>query len=192
MRAAPRARRSRTNCPDQHVPCAAIGPIYARRPCRSGSVLGTAGCQPCVSLAHLHCASGQPPRLRHRRLRLHQSGAGRSAGLATARGALAHPQLGVVLDVVPNHMAADPVHNALWRQVLREGPSSPAASFFDIDWRPLTGLVRDKVLLPLLEEPYGQALMKGVVQVEPGAGGLHIRCGASAAALPAPRLAARA
>ena len=46
------------------------------------------------------------------------------------------------------------------------GPSSPAARFFDIDWRPLTGLVRDKVLLPILEEPYGQALMKGVVQVE--------------------------
>jgi malto-oligosyltrehalose synthase len=85
--------------------------------------------------------------------------------------------MGVVLDVVPNHMAADPERNALWRQVLRDGPSSPAARFFDIDWRPLTGLVRDKVLLPVLEEPYGQALMKGVVQVEPGANERHIRCG---------------
>ncbi len=61
--------------------------------------------------------------------------------------------MGAVLDVVPNHMAADPEHNALWRKVLRDGPSSPAARFFDIDWRPLTGLVRDKVLLPILEEP---------------------------------------
>jgi len=86
-------------------------------------------------------------------------------------------QMGVVLDVVPNHMAADPERNVLWRQVLRDGPSSSAARFFDIDWRPLTGLVRDRVLLPILEEPYGQALMKGVVQVEPGAHGHHIRCG---------------
>src|SRR5947207_2169622 len=35
--------------------------------------------------------------------------------------------MGVVLDVVPNHMAADPVHNRLWRHVLGEGPSSAAA-----------------------------------------------------------------
>jgi (1->4)-alpha-D-glucan 1-alpha-D-glucosylmutase len=85
--------------------------------------------------------------------------------------------LGVVLDVVPNHMAADPMHNALWRQVLREGASSPAARFFDIDWRPLTGLVRDKVLLPVLEEPYGQALMNGAVQLARDERRLHIRCG---------------
>src|SRR5262245_35819447 len=85
--------------------------------------------------------------------------------------------MGVVLDVVPNHMAADPEHNPLWRQVLRDGPTSPAARFFDIDWRPLTGLVRDKVLLPILEEPYGQALMKGAVQVEPGTQENQIRCG---------------
>ena len=85
--------------------------------------------------------------------------------------------MGVVLDVVPNHMAADPEHNRLWRQVLRDGPTSPAARFFDIDWRPLTGLVRDKVLLPILEEPYGQALMKGAVQVEAGPIEYQIRCG---------------
>jgi (1->4)-alpha-D-glucan 1-alpha-D-glucosylmutase len=85
--------------------------------------------------------------------------------------------MGVVLDVVPNHMAADPENNPLWRQVLREGPTSPAARFFDIDWRPLTGLVRDKVLLPVLEEPYGQALTKGVVRVEPGDTCYEIRCG---------------
>ena len=92
--------------------------------------------------------------------------------------ALSIHKLGVVLDVVPNHMAADPVHNALWRQVLREGPSSQAARFFDIDWRPLTGLVRDKVLLPFLEEPYGQALINGAVQLaRRDECGLYIRCG---------------
>lgn len=90
---------------------------------------------------------------------------------------LRNHRIGVVLDVVPNHMAADPMNNALWRQVLRDGPASSAARFFDVDWRPLTGLVRDKVLLPILEEPYGQALTKGAVQIEATGNELHVRCG---------------
>lgn len=80
--------------------------------------------------------------------------------------ALRARSLGVVLDVVPNHMAADPVHNALWRQMLGEGATSPAARHFDVDWRPLTGLIRNKVLLPLLEEPYGAALVQGLVRLD--------------------------
>ena len=103
---------------------------------------------------------------------------GGQAGWRRLTEALRVHDMGIVLDVVPNHMAADPEHNALWREVLRNGRSSPAARFFDIDWRPLTGLVRDKVLLPILEEPYGQALMKGAVQVERGPDEYRIRCGA--------------
>src|SRR5262245_46637820 len=72
--------------------------------------------------------------------------------------ALHNSGVGVILDVVPNHMAADPVHNKLWRQVLREGPSSPTARYFDVDWSPLTGLIHNQVILPVLEEPYGEAL----------------------------------
>jgi (1->4)-alpha-D-glucan 1-alpha-D-glucosylmutase len=85
--------------------------------------------------------------------------------------------LGVVLDVVPNHMAADPVHNRLWRRVLAEGPSSPASRFFDVDWRPLSGLIRDKVMLPVLEEPYGQALLQGRVQLERAGDAIRVRAG---------------
>jgi (1->4)-alpha-D-glucan 1-alpha-D-glucosylmutase len=101
---------------------------------------------------------------------------GQAAWRRLADALRAH-RMGAVLDVVPNHMAADPEHNALWRQVLRDGPSSPAARFFDIDWRPLTGLVRDKVLLPILEEPYGQSLMKGAVRVEQGPKEYQLCCG---------------
>jgi (1->4)-alpha-D-glucan 1-alpha-D-glucosylmutase len=90
---------------------------------------------------------------------------------------LAAHGLGVVLDFVPNHMAADPVNNSLWRRVLEGGPASEAARYFDIDWRPLTGLVRDKVLLPLLEVPYGQALTSGAVQLERADIDFRIRCG---------------
>ncbi|MFJ3250386.1 malto-oligosyltrehalose synthase [Streptomyces sp. NBC_01788] len=60
--------------------------------------------------------------------------------------------LGLVVDIVPNHMAMAPRHNhALW-EVLREGPSSPYARWFDIDWEAQDG----KVLLPVLGHPVGR------------------------------------
>src|SRR5580704_2243241 len=46
--------------------------------------------------------------------------------------------MGQVLDVVPNHMGVASDDNAWWMDVLENGPASPYASFFDIDWMPLT------------------------------------------------------
>ncbi|MCI4140644.1 malto-oligosyltrehalose synthase [Streptomyces sp. MMS20-AI2-20] len=60
--------------------------------------------------------------------------------------------LGLILDIVPNHMAMSPRHNpALW-EVLRDGPSSPRARWFDIDWEAQGG----QVLLPVLGGPLGE------------------------------------
>ncbi|MEV6998132.1 malto-oligosyltrehalose synthase [Streptomyces sp. NPDC093982] len=62
--------------------------------------------------------------------------------------------LGLVVDIVPNHMAMSPRHNrALW-EVLREGPKSPYARWFDIDWEAQDG----QVLLPVLGAPLGEEL----------------------------------
>ncbi|MFF3450121.1 malto-oligosyltrehalose synthase [Streptomyces sp. NPDC002667] len=59
--------------------------------------------------------------------------------------------LGLVVDLVPNHMAMSPRHNhALW-EVLREGPRSPYARWFDIDWDAQDG----RVLLPVLGDRLG-------------------------------------
>ncbi|MET8827960.1 malto-oligosyltrehalose synthase [Streptomyces sp. NPDC004610] len=59
--------------------------------------------------------------------------------------------LGLVADIVPNHMAMAPRHSpALW-EVLREGPESPYARWFDIDWEAGGG----QVLLPVLGGPLG-------------------------------------
>ncbi|MFC1416305.1 malto-oligosyltrehalose synthase [Streptacidiphilus cavernicola] len=58
--------------------------------------------------------------------------------------------LGIVVDTVPNHMAA-PVPaslNEAWFALLREGPSSPYADWFDVDWAAQGG----RVLLPVLGE----------------------------------------
>ncbi|MET9882885.1 malto-oligosyltrehalose synthase [Streptomyces sp. NPDC006430] len=59
--------------------------------------------------------------------------------------------LGLVLDIVPNHMAVPcplRLNRPLW-EVLREGPGSPYARWFDIDWEAGGG----QVLLPVLPEP---------------------------------------
>ncbi|MFI9253776.1 malto-oligosyltrehalose synthase [Streptomyces sp. NPDC053069] len=67
--------------------------------------------------------------------------------------------LGLVVDIVPNHMAMAPRHNhALW-EVLREGPGSPYARWFDIDWQAQDG----RVLLPVLGGPVGSQLEHLVV-----------------------------
>ncbi|MCM2387039.1 malto-oligosyltrehalose synthase [Streptomyces albipurpureus] len=59
--------------------------------------------------------------------------------------------LGLVLDLVPNHMAAVPQYNRAFWEALREGPSSPYARWFDIDWEAGGG----RVLLPVLAGPIG-------------------------------------
>ncbi|MGW1126476.1 malto-oligosyltrehalose synthase [Streptomyces sp. NPDC002526] len=64
--------------------------------------------------------------------------------------------LGLVLDIVPNHMAADPVHNHALREVLREGPDSPYARWFDIDWAAGDG----RLLLPVLGGRIGDEMAR--------------------------------
>ncbi len=66
--------------------------------------------------------------------------------------------MGQVLDIVPNHMCVDCTENTWWEDVLENGPSSPFASYFDIDWTPVKKELRDKVLIPVLGDQYGAVL----------------------------------
>ncbi|MCX3062741.1 malto-oligosyltrehalose synthase [Streptomyces beihaiensis] len=72
---------------------------------------------------------------------------------ALARTARGHG-LGLVVDIVPNHMAASARHNRPLREVLREGPASPYAHWFDVDWEAQGG----RMLLPVLGGPLGDEL----------------------------------
>jgi (1->4)-alpha-D-glucan 1-alpha-D-glucosylmutase len=67
--------------------------------------------------------------------------------------------MGLLLDVVPNHMAASG-ENAWWMSVLENGKESRFLHYFDIDWSPVTarGTTVEKVLLPILGRPYGETL----------------------------------
>ncbi|WP_454766122.1 malto-oligosyltrehalose synthase [Cupriavidus campinensis] len=83
------------------------------------------------------------------------------AGRAQAAG------LGLVVDIVPNHMAASATHNGWWRDVLARGQASPYAHYFDIDWHPADPALQGKVLLPILGEPYWDAVRSGAITLAP-------------------------
>ncbi len=79
--------------------------------------------------------------------------------------------LGQVCDVVPNHMGIAGNENSWWNDILENGPSSPYASFFDIDWySSLKAELREKVLLPMLGGTYGEVLEAGQLSVQYQAG----------------------
>ena len=91
-----------------------------------------------------------------------------------SRVAAAHG-LRLLADIVPNHMGVDPRANPWWREVLENGPCSPYAEYFDIDWDPITPHLRQKVLLPILGDQYGAVLERGELQVEYEDGRLWLR-----------------
>jgi (1->4)-alpha-D-glucan 1-alpha-D-glucosylmutase len=71
--------------------------------------------------------------------------------------ALKEREMGLLLDIVPNHMSAGS-ENRWWMDVLENGAGSPYAQFFDIDWCSSKKAVKGKVLLPILGGPYGRVL----------------------------------
>ena len=72
-------------------------------------------------------------------------------------------------------MGVDPRANPWWREVLENGPCSPYAEYFDIDWDPITPHLRQKVLLPILGDQYGNVLERGELHVEYEDGRLWLR-----------------
>jgi (1->4)-alpha-D-glucan 1-alpha-D-glucosylmutase len=74
--------------------------------------------------------------------------------------------MGLVLDIVPNHMGVGQGSNEWWQDVLENGRTSEYAGFFDIDWEPVKPELWDKVLLPVLGGYYGIELERGHVRLE--------------------------
>ncbi len=86
-------------------------------------------------------------------------------GHQTLCSALQEWGLGQILDVVPNHMAITGPENAWWRDVLEDGPSSPYAAYFDVNWNPTEERLANKILLPILGDHYGRVLEAGEIQL---------------------------
>ena len=70
---------------------------------------------------------------------------GGEQGLRALLHAAQETGLGVVVDIVPNHLGISvPAENPAWWDVLRQGRASAYASWFDIDWS------RGRILVPVL------------------------------------------
>jgi (1->4)-alpha-D-glucan 1-alpha-D-glucosylmutase len=89
--------------------------------------------------------------------------------------ALREQGLGLILDFVPNHMSVDAKANRWWRSVLENGPSSPYAKVFDIDWDPVKTELKGRVLLPILGDQYGVTLENGNLRLALCGGEFRLR-----------------
>jgi (1->4)-alpha-D-glucan 1-alpha-D-glucosylmutase len=79
--------------------------------------------------------------------------------------ALHEHDMGLILDIVPNHMGVMGSDNAWWLDVLENGQASAYACFFDIDWHPLKDELQSKVLVPVLHDHYGTVLESGELRL---------------------------
>lgn len=79
--------------------------------------------------------------------------------------ALADHAMHHIVDFVPNHMGVGTGTNSWWNDVLENGPSSPSAIFFDIDWHPVKPELQAKLLLPILGDQYGRVLERGELKL---------------------------
>ncbi|MFB3301913.1 malto-oligosyltrehalose synthase [Pseudomonas sp. AMR01] len=77
--------------------------------------------------------------------------------------ALREHEMGLILDIVSNHMAVGGADNAWWLDLLEWGRLSPYSEFFDIQWHSPDPLLKGQLLMPFLGSDYGEALQTGTL-----------------------------
>ncbi len=91
----------------------------------------------------------------------------RDVGDEAEFAALSHAAAGygvsILLDIVPNHMAAAE-DNPWWHELLEHGPAAPAADFFDVAWHAPDA--RKRLVLPILGQDRDQCVQQGELQLE--------------------------
>ena len=90
---------------------------------------------------------------------------GGEQGLRRLVAALRDAGLGLIVDIVPNHMAVG-AENAWWSDMLRHGRASRYASYFDMDWDAEDPSLHGKALLPVLGKPLAEALAAGEITLD--------------------------
>jgi len=108
----------------------------------------------------------------HNQLRAELGGEPAFRRLATALG---QRRLGLLIDLVPNHMGIACNRNTRWLDVLEKGPTAPSAIHFDIEWNPVKAELAGKVLLPILGDPYGTVLDSGQLKLVLDERGFSVR-----------------
>ncbi len=89
--------------------------------------------------------------------------------------ALRAQRMGLILDIVSNHMAVGGDANPWWLDVLEWGATSPYAEFFDIQWQSHDPAMYGQLLVPFLRCDYGEALAAGdiVLHFDVSSGAFH-------------------
>jgi (1->4)-alpha-D-glucan 1-alpha-D-glucosylmutase len=132
-----------------------------------------------LGVTHLHCS----PLLAARRGSLHgydvadptrlNPDLGTEDELRALADTMHRAGLGLVLDVVPNHMAAS-AESPFWVDVLTHGSGSPFARWFDIEWRSGGPSSRPRIVLPVLGDLRVHAIERGELRIELGDGRMHV------------------
>ncbi len=73
--------------------------------------------------------------------------------------------MGLILDIVPNHLAASSAENPYWQELLMFGRSAPHAHWFDIDWRLADANMWGRVLVPVLGASLSRVLADDQLRV---------------------------
>ena len=117
-----------------------------------------------MELASRQPASSAAEVVRRLQPRQSQPQLGGERGFEVFTAALHRFGMGLILDFVPNHMSASS-ENPWWLDMLENGPTSPYAHYFDVDWQPEKAELANKILLPILEGQYGEVLKSGQFQL---------------------------
>lgn len=74
--------------------------------------------------------------------------------------------MGIILDIVPNHMAISGPENPWWWDVLENGQASQYSRYFDVDWHADSSDRSNLILIPVLGNHYGIVLENGELQLK--------------------------
>ncbi|WP_103735044.1 malto-oligosyltrehalose synthase [Pseudomonas sp. GZJR-8] len=91
---------------------------------------------------------------------------GGEAALRRLVAILREHNMGLILDIVSNHMAVGGADNPWWLDLLEWGRLSPYSEFFDIQWHSPDPLLKGQLLMPFLGSDYGEALQSGALTLK--------------------------
>ena len=89
--------------------------------------------------------------------------AGDEAQFTALSKAAAEAGMSIMLDIVPNHMAAAE-DNPWWHDILEHGAATTSADFFDVDWQ--APGANNRIVLPILGAPIEEVVRKGEIRLE--------------------------
>lgn len=88
------------------------------------------------------------------------------AGFLSLAATVREAGLGIIVDVVPNHVSVADAQHEWWRDVLRFGQRSEYAPYFDIDWSGRGETAPGVLVIPVLGEPFGVVFEKGDLKLD--------------------------